>query len=103
MFDQRSKVGVRGKMMILGKDAVETARQQNALQREMLDKKRKEMRESKESAREEDLFNRHMESEKEQAQMEQQELPSTSEDTSTSYTWTGLPQLFQMLLAMAIK
>ena len=79
-------------MMIGMVDAMETARQEKALQREMLDKKRKEERESKEAAMEEELFARHREHEKEQEQFlevwddELTELPPTT----SSYDWTNL-------------
>ena len=88
IHDQRCKVGVKGKMMMGLMDAVETARQEKALQREMLDKKRREERESKE----EELFARHRELEKEQEQLLQEwedtlpELPPTT----SSYSWTNL-------------
>ena len=41
IYDQRRKLGVRGKMMIGGKDAVETARLEKATKREEQEKRRR--------------------------------------------------------------
>ena len=67
IYDQRCKTGVKGKMMMLGIDAVETARQQKALQREMVEKKAREEKEARAAAKEEELFARH------RLEMEEQE------------------------------
>ena len=67
--DQRCKTGVRGKMQIGVRDAVETARQVKAAQREELEKKRKQEREETEAKKEEELFARHREQVEEQEKL----------------------------------
>ena len=67
IYDQRCKTGVKGKMMMLGIDAVETARQQKALQRELVEKKGSEEKEARALVKVEELFARH------RLEMEEQE------------------------------
>ena len=59
MHDQRTKVGVQGRMMIGLIDAVEMARQEKAVQREIMEKKKRKEKEEKEAAKEEELFAKH--------------------------------------------
>ena len=74
MHDQRTKVGVKGRMMIGVIDAVETSRQEKALQREIMEKKKREEKEEREAAKEEELFAKHRRWEqKEEALMQEWE------------------------------
>ena len=70
IYDQRMKHGVHGKFQIAGVDTIETTRQNKALEREALEKKRIKDREEKEAKREEELFYRYMESQREQQEAE---------------------------------
>ena len=97
MHDQRSKTGVKGKLMIAGKDKVETARQQKLLQRQLKEKQRREEREAKEAAREEELFARHREHEMAQEILLQEweekfpDQPVTLDDNDNmNSSWIGL-------------
>ena len=56
IHDQRKKSGVKGRLMIAGRDMVETARQQKLLSRQLKEEQRKEKREAKEAAKEKALF-----------------------------------------------
>ena len=66
IYDQRMKHGVHGKFQIAGVDTIETTRQNKALEREVLEKKRMKDREEKEAKKEKELFSRYMESQREQ-------------------------------------
>ena len=107
IYDQRIKHGVHGRFQIGGIDTVKTTRQNKALEREALERKRKKDWEEKEAKKEEELFNRYMESQREQQEAEtllentEEEviddmflLPSDREKTGgkTSATgkWSGL-------------
>ena len=70
MYDQRMKHGVHGKFQIAGVDTIETTRQNKALEREVLEKKRIKDREEKEAKKEKELFSRYMESQREQKEAE---------------------------------
>ena len=61
MFDQRTKKGLHGKFMISGLDVVETVRQQKALEREELERKRQMERKKRDELLEEELYARHQE------------------------------------------
>ena len=92
IYDQRSKTGVKGKMMMLGVDAVETARQEKALQRELMEKKAREEKEARAVAKEEELFARHRQEREEEEKLlqdwdENDNVPEPSPVTS-SYSFS---------------
>ena len=64
------KYGVHPKFQIAGVDTIETTRKNKALERDALEKKRMKDREEKEAKREEELFSRYMESQREQQEAE---------------------------------
>ena len=75
-------------------DVVETARQEKALKREMLENKRREEMERKEAAREEELFKRQVDYEKEQEiflqEWEENETEVPELNDTSSYNWINL-------------
>ena len=98
--DQRRKSGSKGKLMIAGRDKVETARQQKLLLRQQKEVQRKEKREVKEAAKEKELFERHREHEMAQEILLQEweeslpDQPATLDANMNSSTagssWAGL-------------
>ena len=96
IHDQRSKSGVKGKMMISREDKVETARQQKLLHRQLKEKQRTKEREAKETAWEEETFARHREHEMAQEILLrdwEENVPDCDQptlDDNMNSSWTGL-------------
>ena len=95
IHDQRMKLGVKGKLMIGGLDAVETARQVKAKERELLTKQRKEEKEVKEAAKEKELFKRYQNWKDQEHLLQEwqdpyQEAPNTSSAVESPPGWLNL-------------